>query len=358
MRNSPTPDSELGSYDARNTPVQRHSPRSRPTSGFTNKARAARNANTPINEMSRADRRFWPKDTRCLLEICEQGYQLQQGMKTHCKETADAMEDLTGACENNFKLMLGQMETTLQRFQKEYEKPVNVDWTPMTNHLQNLQDEVVKTMASEHQDAIGRLEGQLAGRIAERLDELSSRSQRLEDVQNGRLEEIREELRNVQSASEEMRESVKSSQAQFESFVVEQNQSWKNAKSLNTEIHGIQERMAKRIANIEPQVEKVLAHEVNARHDELIKEIHDTVHSDLLQLFHEVGKIQRELNIDFVAPPNKSKTQGSNLTRLREMWAQTEHVKLTDSGCQVDTDLIGPLKKGKKKKKRNSVVAT
>merc|ERR1719197_1294665 len=78
--------------DARDSPLPRLPTPDRPPSGAGfNKMRAARNASTPVTG-ARQDRRFWPRDTRGLLEICEQGYALQQGMKAHCQESADILE--------------------------------------------------------------------------------------------------------------------------------------------------------------------------------------------------------------------------------------------------------------------------
>merc|ERR1719230_2171264 len=122
--------------------------------------RAARNATTPITG-ARQDRRFWPRDTRGLLELCEQGYALQQGMKTHCQETADILENLQDSCEMTVNTFLEQMQNTLSMIQQQFEKPANVDWTPVFEHLEEKMQPKILRETSAHQLTIERLESQM-----------------------------------------------------------------------------------------------------------------------------------------------------------------------------------------------------
>ena len=81
------------------------------------------------------DRRFFPRDMRGLLEIYEQGNTLQQGMKSHCEETTDAMGDLASRCENVCGQMMNQMVNILDEIQRQVDRPANVDWTCVLSAL-------------------------------------------------------------------------------------------------------------------------------------------------------------------------------------------------------------------------------
>jgi hypothetical protein len=83
----------------------------------------------------------------------------------------------------------------------------------------------------------------------------------------------------------------------------------------------------------------------------IIKEMNE-MHGDLLHLFQEVGKIQRELGVDFVAP--KKLPKNDNVARLRESWSQTECGQQQHCGVQViESELAKEQKTSRQKHKEH-----
>lgn len=312
---------------------------------------------------ARADRRFWPRDTRGLLEICEQGFALQQGMKTHCQETADVLESLQDTCETTMGTFLEQMQTTLGAMQEQSERPVQIDWAPMFDHLQRIHPEVVESVVSRQEEITQRLESQMDLRITQAVEQMQV-SRRQEEGHE--FQELRREIREYQMGTmASLEESVNKSHMRFEQVLLEQSQTQTTEWKTLQDVQAAQAKIVHQLSIIEPilkvQMTKQLEDSRVAlfKNSTLIDEIHATVHEDVLGLYHEIGKMQREMNIHFVVPAKvrAKKSEGKDNVTFRDMWAQTATAK-ADMDTQTDDNLLQMTRSGKKAKGKQRAEAT
>lgn len=380
------------------------------TSGFS-KVGGARAINTPVAPMH-VDRRFWPRDMRGLLEIYEQGYTLQEGMKVHAKSTTDALDLLTGECGNTVKVLMNQMENILVEIQKQVDRPANVDWTLVTTALakidriqpENIGRDVDKRL-EEHRSFMDEAERRIEEKLAAQIRAMDDHQQDREDRQREELEAVRQEQLSTRKSVTSMGDVVRKTENQLIEALGNQHQALKAdfaqtvqdvlrvqekkrrqdmdsveplleaqldrlmgqhhqalTSSVSSNIDDVlqaQREQGKCIADIEPSFKSELAKQFDETRqaDEgtrsQMSEIHKTVHDDVGHLFSEIALIQRALNLDYVARPKRVHALRENSgSRLREFWTQTEAPPVKESNSQTDEAYFKHLKRQQEKAKQ------
>lgn len=360
--------------------------------GF-NKPKGMRAINTPTAPIH-VDRRFWPRDMRGLLEIYEQGYTLQQGMQSHAQSTTNALDILTGECEHfdqHLKELMTQMENIVGKIQEQVDKPANVDWTPVHDSLAKIDQiqpenivRAVDTRLAETRSFMEDLEIRMQEKLAEKLNNMDSHQQDREDRQREELAAVRQEMKATQ---ENVADSFRKTEGELIEALANQNSALKadfsqtlqdvlrlQEKNRRTDMGKIevmvetmlerllvenqqatmtsfansiddvlqtQKKQVKQLAEIEPCFKTHLVAEFqNARLAEMqpraqISDIHRMVNDDVGHLFNEIATIQRALNLDYVARPNRALSHRED-SRLREIGIQTDPTPVSQSGTQTD----------------------
>lgn len=381
----------------------------RDSSGFS-KLKGARVINTPTAPIH-VDRRFWPRDMRGLLEIYEQGHELQQGMKSHCKETTNAMEMLAGHCDNTVKQLMQEMQQILQHIQEQVEKPANVDWTPVHSSLHKIDllqpgaiGAEVTNRLNDHQEIMFQLERRMDEKMAARIQSVESSALDREKAQNEELDKLRNEVKHSQHLSKDIEKGVKhiegslvdtlgnqhralkadfsqtlqdimrlqeknrridmatvepALEAQLKRILSEHHQSLQaNVADNVDQVLKTQEQQGKVVADFKPFLSSQLHSEfehsrrLNDEQKSNVKDIHRIVNDDVSQLFNEIGTIQRAMNLDYIAKPKTRKTvKESSSQRFREFMTQTDFNSTRDGHCQTDAAYFKDLKKKEEKQK-------
>jgi voltage-gated sodium channel len=246
-----------------------------------------------------------------------------------------------------------EMQRTLMFIRQEFDKPVKMDWTPMFTHLEKMQPEVIDSVVQDNQERITRVETQMSNSNQETMLHLLE-SERRAASQSEELQEIRRQLGECQNGTQAVENAVNRTHTHFEELLRRQSQD--QLQDLQTTMREFRERqdsMASTLKSIEPmirvQLSKELADAKVATHHnyKLVDEIHTTLHDDVLNLFTEIGKIQKEMNISFVVPPRLLKKNPTEHQSWREMSCQTGGLFFHEQASQ--TDEWKPEKKKPKK---------
>jgi len=347
---------------------------------------------------------------RGLLEIYEQGYTLQQGMKSQIDETNEALGNLGDRCEVLVRDLMTRMENILTDIQKQVDRPANVDWDwcvlPALAKIDGIQPsaigEDVTRRLNAHTETMLQLEERMEAKLASKIQGMDGSMDHRESCQKEEMEKLREEVRSAQQLSVSLGEHMKQTESELKEAFSNQHRALKTdfaqtvqdvlrlqeknrradmakveplleeqlarilgkhhqnlkattAKNIS-DILDIQQEQAKQIADIQPSVKIQLASQfddqkaIDEPRNLQIDEIHKTVLEDVGHLFNEISVIQRAMNLDYASQarqlPNREET------RWREFMTQTESAPLKDSTCQTDDAYFRHLRKKEEKQKQ------
>jgi voltage-gated sodium channel len=359
-----------------------------------------------------ADKRFWPRDMRGLLEIYEQGQTLQNGMKEHCDTTSVALENLGVRCETAVQLLLNQMEQILEHIRDQVSKPANVDWTIVLEALakiDRIQPEKIATDVQKcldvHTESINEIEQRMEEKLAEKICNMDDTMDERQDNYQKEMNKLRDEVKETQKRATNLEEVVYRTESQLTESFSNQHRALKTdfaqtvqdilrlqeknrradmakveplleeqltrvlgkhhetlADNMMRNVEDIleaQQQQTKAVSTIEPFVKTHLDanfHKLDKNHDATrfqVKEIHKTVHEDVGHLFNEIGKIQRAMNLDYAAPQRtKKKTHLPDEVRVREFMTQTESPPTANFSCQTDENYFKHLRRKEERKKQ------
>jgi hypothetical protein len=261
--------------------------------------------------------------------------------------------------------MLHKMEETCNVIQREAEKPINVDWSPIyVEFSQKIAPNLASTITESQTQTMQRFEDLMKAQVSDAFEKVNmlSESRGAREIEDkAEIMRLLREVGMAQKVVADSEQTTRHSQEQIMGQLSEQHQSTQFVvmNELQGVRHAIEESQSS-ISGLEPLLESQLEKQfapirVNGSDQrEQIKDLIHTVRVDISDLLYEVGSIQKAMKLPHLADRREITRSTATVLcnaeayRERDFATQTDTEETVDVSSQTDPVIAQP---GEAKKK-------